>query len=89
MDLTTTYLGLRLKNPLVPSPSPLSSRLDLIRQMEDAGAGAIEIYSLFEEEINLESQQLDHYLEYFTEAFAEALTWFPEEKSTASALRST
>ena len=79
VDLTTHYLGMTLKNPLVPSASPLSRRLDTIRRLEDAGAAAVVMYSLFEEDISRESEQLDHYLSYFTEAFAEALTWFPEE----------
>lgn len=81
MDLTTTYLGLQLQNPLVPSASPLSRSLDMIRRLEDAGAAAVVMYSLFEEQIKLASQQLDHYLSYFTEAFAEALDWYPEQKS--------
>ena len=80
MDLSTTYLGMKLKNPLVPSSSPLSRSLDTIRRLEDAGAAAIVMYSLFEEDINDASAQLDHYLSYFTEAFAEALTWFPDER---------
>ena len=80
MDLTTRYLGLTLKNPLVPSASPLSRSLDGIRRLEDAGAAAVVMYSLFEEEITLESIQLDHYLNYLTESFAEALTWYPEER---------
>ncbi len=77
MDLTTTYMGLTLKNPIVPSASPLSETLDGIRRMEDAGAAAVVMYSLFEERIILESQQLDHYLNYGADSFAEALTYFP------------
>ncbi len=80
MDLSTTYLGLKLKNPVVPSSSPLSRHLGMIRRLEDAGAAAIVMFSLFEEEVNLESEQLDHYLSYFTESFAEALTWVPAER---------
>jgi len=80
MDLNTTYLGMELKNPLVPSASPLSRNLDMIRRLEDAGAAALVMHSLFEEQITLESQQLDHYLDYFTDAFAEALTWYPNKK---------
>lgn len=79
MDLSTTYLGLKLKNPIVPSSSPLSRHLSGIRRLEDAGAAALVMFSLFEEEVTLESEQLDHYLSYFTEAFAEALTWMPAE----------
>ena len=78
MDLTTTYLGLTLKNPLVPSASPLSENVDGIKRLEDAGAAAVVMYSLFEEQINQESHILDHYLSYGTDSFAEALTYFPD-----------
>ena len=79
MDLTTSYLGMTLKNPIVHSASPLSASLDNIRRLEDAGAAAVVMYSLFEEQVTLESRQLDHYLGYFTESFAEALSWYPEQ----------
>ncbi len=78
MDLSTTYMGLKLKNPIVPSASPLSESVDTIKQMEDAGAAAVVMYSLFEEQIMAESLELDHYLNYGTESFGEALTYFPE-----------
>lgn len=78
MDLSTTYLGLKLKHPVVPSASPLSQSLDNIRRLEDAGAPAIVMYSLFEEQIEGESHLLDHYLNYGSESFAEALDYFPE-----------
>lgn len=78
MDLSTTYLGLNLAHPVVPSASPLSQSLDGIRRMEDAGAAAIVMYSLFEEQIEGESHLLDHYLDYGAESFAEALSYFPE-----------
>jgi dihydroorotate dehydrogenase (fumarate) len=78
MDLSTTYMGLTLKNPLVPSASPLSETLDGIRRLEDAGAAAVVMYSLFEEQIILQSYQLDHHLSYLTDSFAEALTVFPD-----------
>ena len=55
MNLTTTYMGLNLKNPIVPSASPLSKSIDNIRRMEDAGAAAVVLYSLFEEQIELEA----------------------------------
>ncbi|HEY65151.1 MAG TPA: dihydroorotate dehydrogenase-like protein [Caldilineae bacterium] len=84
MDLTTTYLGMSLKNPLVPSASPLSDSLDNIRRMEDAGAAAMVMSSLFEEQITLESQQLDHYLSYGTDTFAEALSYFPDMETYAT-----
>lgn len=77
MDLSTTYLGLRLKNPIVPSASPLSHTLDGMKRLEDAGASAIVMYSLFEEQVAHEAAELDHYLSYGTESFAESLTYFP------------
>jgi dihydroorotate dehydrogenase (fumarate) len=77
-DLRTTYLGLALANPLVASASPLSESLDDIRRLEDAGAAAVVLYSLFEEQITLESQHLDRYLSNGTESFAESLTYFPD-----------
>ena len=72
MDLSTTYLGLKLKNPMVPSSSPLSRNLGSLRRMEDSGASAIVLYSLFEEQITLESQTLNHYLTQGVESFPEA-----------------
>jgi dihydroorotate dehydrogenase (fumarate) len=80
MDTQTTYLGMELKHPIMPSASPLSRSMDTIRRLEDNGAAAVVMHSLFEEQITLESEQLDHYLSYFTDAFAEALTWYPEQK---------
>lgn len=77
-DLTTTYLGMKLKHPVVPSASPLSESLDKIKRLEDAGASAVVMYSLFEEQIVGESHLLDHYLSYGAESFAEALHYFPE-----------
>jgi len=78
MDLSTTYLGLKLKNPIVPSASPLSHSLDSMKRLEDAGAAAIVMYSLFEEQIAHEAAELNHYLTYGSETHAEALTYFPE-----------
>jgi dihydroorotate dehydrogenase (fumarate) len=78
MDLSTFYCGLKLKNPLVPSASPLSHALDTMRRLEDAGASAIVMYSLFEEQIEHETKELNHYTTYGTESFAEALSYFPE-----------
>ena len=78
LDLTTTYLSLRLKNPLVASASPLSKKLDRVRRLEDAGAAAIVMYSLFEEQITHDSFELDHYLNRGTETFAESLSYFPD-----------
>ncbi|MCU0525717.1 MAG: dihydroorotate dehydrogenase-like protein [Elainella sp. Prado103] len=79
MDLTTTYLGLTLRSPLVPSAAaPLSEDIDNIRRMEDAGAGAVVLHSLFEEQLIREKFELHHHLTYGTESFAESLTYFPE-----------
>jgi len=79
MDLSTTYLGMKLRSPLVPSPSPLSKDLDNIKKMEDAGASAVVLYSLFEEQIRLDSMELAHHATAHTDSFAEALSFFPEQ----------
>ncbi len=78
LDLRTTYLGLNLKNPLVASASPLSKKIDNVRRLEDAGAAAVVMYSLFEEQITHESYELDHYLSRGTDTFAESLSYFPD-----------
>jgi dihydroorotate dehydrogenase (fumarate) len=78
MDLTTEYLGLSLKNPIVPSSSPLSHTVDGIRRLEDAGAPAVVMYSLFEEQITLDSFYLDYYLTNGTDSYPEALSYFPQ-----------
>jgi dihydroorotate dehydrogenase (fumarate) len=78
MDLTTTYLGMKLRTPLVPSASPLSDEIDSIKRMEDAGASAVVLSSLFEEQLQLERYELHHHLTQGTESFAEALTYMPE-----------
>lgn len=77
-DLTTTYLGLALKNPLVASASPISRKVEKAQQLEEAGISAIVMYSLFEEQIIHESLELDHYLNRGTDTYAEALTYFPD-----------
>jgi dihydroorotate dehydrogenase (fumarate) len=77
-DLTTSYLGLSLKNPLVASASPLSKKLERVRRLEEAGVAAVVLYSLFEEQITHQQLELDHYLTRGTESFAEALTYFPD-----------
>src|ERR1700730_16091878 len=77
-DLSTTYLGLQLASPLVPSASPLSRSLDTIRRMEDAGAAAVVLHSLFEEQITFESRVLDRYLTVGAESFWEASSYYPE-----------
>ena len=69
MNLTTRYLGFKLRTPLVPSASPLSEKIDNIKRMEDAGAAAIVFHSLFEEQIRRDHHDLDFYLEQGTESF--------------------
>jgi dihydroorotate dehydrogenase (fumarate) len=78
VDLTTNYLGLTLKNPLVPSASALSNKIDNIKKMEDAGASAVVLESLFEEQIRMDTQDFETGLEHGTESFAEALSYFPK-----------
>jgi dihydroorotate dehydrogenase (fumarate) len=81
MDLSTTYLGLRLKNPVVASASPLSGTLDGIRRLADAGAGAVVLPSLFEEQIYLESVSLSDHLDRGSYSTAEAFNYFPQMQS--------
>jgi len=78
MDLSTKYMGFNLKNPIVPSASPLSKSVDSVKKLEDAGASAVVVYSLFEEQISHDSNELDHYLSYGTESYAESLSYFPK-----------
>lgn len=77
-DLSTTYLGLPLRNPLVASASPLSKKIDRAKKLEEAGISAIVMYSLFEEQIIHESLELDHYLNRGSDSFAEALSYLPD-----------
>ncbi|MCS7059631.1 MAG: dihydroorotate dehydrogenase-like protein [Anaerolineae bacterium] len=81
MDLTTTYMGMKLAHPIVPAASPLSKNLDSIKRLVDAGAPAIVMYSLFEEQINAEGLILDHYLNYGSYSSPEAMTYFPDLKN--------
>ena len=78
MNLSTKYMGISLKNPLVASASPLSKETSNIKKLEDAGASAVVMYSLFEEQIVHEQKELDYYLTRGSESFAEALTYFPQ-----------
>ena len=78
MNLTTKYLGLTLKNPLVSAAGPLAESVSTVRELEDAGASAVVLHSLFEEQIRHEAEELDHFLAYGTESFAEAVTYFPK-----------
>ncbi|GAB4522814.1 MAG: dihydroorotate dehydrogenase-like protein [Anaerolineales bacterium] len=77
-DLKTTYLGLPLKNPIVASASPLSEKIETVRQMEEAGVAAVVMYSLFEEQIIRESLELDHFLFRGSNSFSEAMSFMPE-----------
>ena len=77
-DLSTRYLGLTLTSPLVASASPLCESLDNLRAMEDAGAGAVVLHSLFEEQIDVEGWHLDRYLTHGAESSPEALDYFPD-----------
>ncbi len=81
MNITTTYLGMTLRSPLVASASPLSESVDNIRRMEDAGAGAVVLFSLFEEQIRRERELLFDHTTIGTDTFAEALTYFPEPET--------
>ena len=78
VDLSTSYMGLRLKNPIAASASPLSNTLDGIRRLEDAGAGAVVMYSLFEEQIYFQSYYVDYHLSHGTNSYAESQSYFPE-----------
>ena len=80
MNLTTTYLGMKLRTPLVPSASPLSEKIDNIKRMEDAGASAIVFHSLFEEQVRRDRHDLQYYLEQGTESYAESLSFFPRRE---------
>ena len=71
-------MGLKLKSPLVASPSPFSKKVDSIRKIEDAGAGAVVLHSLFEEQIIIEGNELDRFLTQGTESYAESLSYFPD-----------
>ena len=78
MNLTTTYLGLELKSPLMPGASPLAMRLDNIRRLEDAGASAIVMHSLFAEQIEGNAAAVSKHIERWQDNFAEATSFFPQ-----------
>lgn len=78
MDLSTTYLGFKLPNPLMPGASPLVDDLDTVKRLEDAGAAAIVMHSLFEEQITHEQLGHLHAVEMHEDSFAEALSYFPQ-----------
>jgi dihydroorotate dehydrogenase (fumarate) len=81
MNMTTNYLGLALKNPIVASSSPLSHTVDSIRRLEDAGAAAVVMYSLFEEQIGFDSYYLDYHLTQGVDSYAESISYFPDMQS--------
>lgn len=78
MDLSTDYMGLKLAHPLIASASPLSEHLDGIKRLEDSGAAAVVMFSLFEEQIQQENLAFEHLMEQGTNSFAESLSYFPE-----------
>jgi dihydroorotate dehydrogenase (fumarate) len=81
MNLTTNYLGMVLKNPIVASSSPLSHTVDSIRRLEDTGAAAVVMYSLFEEQIGFDSYYIDYHLTQGIDSYAEAVSYFPDMQS--------
>jgi dihydroorotate dehydrogenase (fumarate) len=85
MDLSTSYLGLRLPHPFMPGASPLVDNLDTVMQLEDAGAAAIVMHSLFEEQVASERSGLAHQLGAHTESTSEALSYFPKPADYALA----
>ena len=78
MDVTTTYMGLKLKNPIIVGASPLTASIESIKELENAGVAAVVLHSIFEEQINHETHELDHFLFKGSEDYAEALGFFPE-----------
>jgi dihydroorotate dehydrogenase (fumarate) len=81
IDLSTEYLGLKLRNPIVASSSPLCTDLDNLRKMEAAGVGAVVLHSLFEEQIMMDSFWFDGFLNQGSDSFPEAMGYFPDQKS--------
>ncbi len=78
MDLTTRYMGLKLKNPIIVGASPLTATVESIQELEKNGAAAVVLHSIFEEQINHEMHEIDHFLFHGSEDYAEALGYFPE-----------
>jgi len=78
MDLTTSYMGLKLKNPIIVGASPLTASFESIKSLEENGAAAVVLHSIFEEQINHEMHEIDHFLFKGSEDYAEALGYFPE-----------
>ena len=87
MDLSTSYLGLPLRNPLVASASPLSRTVDDVRRLADGGVAAIVLYSLFEEQLRRESEENARLVDAGTESFAESLSYFPDDVADEAGAR--
>src|SRR6516164_4686016 len=83
IDLSTTYLGLRLSNPFMAGASPLADHLDTVRRLEDAGCAAIVLHSLFEEQISHAESGRIHHLDPLDRQFATVVSYFPEPESYA------
>src|SRR5688572_15928957 len=83
MSLSTNYLGLKLAHPFMPGASPLVDDLDMVRRLEDAGASAIVMHSLFEEQISREQYATIYHMEMFANAFAEVQSYFPSPREFA------
>ena len=81
IDFSTNYLGLKLKNPIVVSASPLTEKLENFARLEDAGAGAIVMYSLMEEQIEAESENIDNALESGINSYAESTSYLPDMRN--------
>jgi dihydroorotate dehydrogenase (fumarate) len=81
VDLSTDYLGMKLRSPLVPSASTLADDLDTLKKMEDGGAAAVVLHSLFEEQLRQDKEEMFERTTQGTESFAEALTYFPESET--------
>lgn len=78
IDISTTYLGMRLRSPFIASSGPYSEDIAKIRKLEDNGVGAVVLHSLFEEQINAESAGLDDFLSRQTDSYAESLSFLPD-----------
>ena len=83
MNLATNYMGLELAHPIMPGASPLVDDLGIVRQLEDAGASAIVMHSLFEEQIKGEQLASIYHMELYTDCYAEALSYFPRHSEFA------
>jgi dihydroorotate dehydrogenase (fumarate) len=83
MDLTTSYLGLTIKNPIIAGASPLNAELDTIRRLEEFGAAAVVLPSIFEEQIEHEDRLIEELIAVGSETYAEALSYFPVQTAYA------